>query len=182
MVDKPTHQFVTNVGLITSNGPYGPNIMAAEWTHQIAFEPCLIAVNIHASDATHENIMKSQEFGVNLCAFDQNVISSISGKETGKEVDKIKVLQETGVEFYPAQKTNVLMVKGAAMNAECKLYKTLEIGDHTMFIGEAINTSFTDKKPLIYHDRNYWTIGERIHKPPQDVLEEISKLIEKYRK
>ena len=182
MVEKATHQFVTNVGLITSDGPYGPNIMAAEWTHQIAYDPCLIAAIIHPSDATHTNIMKSKEFGVNLCAHDQNVFASISGKETGKEVDKIQVLQELGVEFYRAHKINVLMMKGAAMNAECKLFKIIELGDHTMFVGEALKISAIDKKPLSYHGRKYWTIGERIPKPPQNELDQISKIIEKYTK
>ena len=42
-----TVQFLTNVGLITSDGPYGPNVMAAEWTHHISYSPGLIAVNIH---------------------------------------------------------------------------------------------------------------------------------------
>jgi hypothetical protein len=33
--DRRTRQFVTNVGLITSDGPLGTNIMAAEWTHLV---------------------------------------------------------------------------------------------------------------------------------------------------
>jgi flavin reductase (DIM6/NTAB) family NADH-FMN oxidoreductase RutF len=41
--DRRTRQFVTNVGLITSDGPLGPNIMAAEWTHHISYSPSLIA-------------------------------------------------------------------------------------------------------------------------------------------
>ena len=30
--DRRTRQFITNVGLITSDGLYGPDVMAAEWT------------------------------------------------------------------------------------------------------------------------------------------------------
>ncbi len=44
--DEKSNKFVTNVGLITSNGPYGHNIMAAEWTHHISYNPGLIAVCI----------------------------------------------------------------------------------------------------------------------------------------
>ena len=40
--DEKTTKFVTNVGLITSNGPYGYNIIAAEWTHQVSYSPSLI--------------------------------------------------------------------------------------------------------------------------------------------
>jgi flavin reductase (DIM6/NTAB) family NADH-FMN oxidoreductase RutF len=34
--DRRTRQFLTNVGLITTDGPYGPNVMAAEWTMYLA--------------------------------------------------------------------------------------------------------------------------------------------------
>ena len=63
MDDRRTRQFLTNVGLITTDGPYGPNVMAAEWTHHISYTPSLIAINVRG-DATAENIDHSKEFGV----------------------------------------------------------------------------------------------------------------------
>lgn len=62
--DRRTRQFITNVGLITSDGPYGPDVMAAEWTHHISYSPSLIAVNIRGQDATAHNIIESKEFGI----------------------------------------------------------------------------------------------------------------------
>ena len=94
--DSRSNQFVTNVGLITSNGPYGNDIMAAEWTHHVSYKPGLIAVCINPKDATHANIEKTKEFGVSLCASDQNVLSSISGGYSGKNYDKIEALKEIG--------------------------------------------------------------------------------------
>ena len=64
--DRRTRQFVTNVGLITSDGPLGPNIMAAEWIHHISYSPSLVAANIRGHDATAQNINESKEFGVNI--------------------------------------------------------------------------------------------------------------------
>jgi len=181
--DPRTRKFITNVGLITSKNTYGDNVMAAEWAHHVSCSPSLMAVNVHREDATHENILKSKEFGINLCSVTQNVISSISGNSSGRDVDKIKVLKELGVEFYKGNKINALMVKGAAMNAECKLHKILELGDHTMFVGEVVEIS-TDPtiEPLAYRDGKYWKLGERIMKPEQEVLDKISKLIEEYKK
>lgn len=180
--DEKSNKFVTNVGLITSDGPYGPNVMAAEWTHHISYSPGLIAININRPDATHANIVKSKEFGVNLCSSEQSIASSIAGGNSGKEVDKIKVLRELGIEFYKAKRINALMIKGAAMNAECKLIKAIELGDRTMFVGEVVEASATEKQPLAYHDGKYWNIGERIQKPDQGMMDKIRKLAEKYRK
>ena len=66
--DRRTRQFLTNVGLITTNGPLGPDIMAAEWTHHISYSPSLISVNIRGHDATARNIETSKEFGVNIAS------------------------------------------------------------------------------------------------------------------
>ncbi len=181
--DPRTRKFITNIGLITSKDTYGDNIMAAEWTHHVSYSPSLMAVNVHREDATHENILKSKEFGINLCSITQNAASSISGRVSGADVDKIKVLREFGVEFYKGKKINCLMVKGASMNAECKLHKTLELGDHTMFVGEVVEISADPNiEPLAYRDGKYWKLGEQIQKPPQEVLDKISKLIGKYTK
>ena len=54
--EERNKQFVTNVGLITSNGPNGHDIMSAEWTHHVSYSPGLIAVCVNFHDATHENI------------------------------------------------------------------------------------------------------------------------------
>lgn len=180
--DRRTRQFVTNVGLITSNGPAGLDIMAAEWTHHISYSPSLIAINVRGHDATAENIQSSKEFGVNVAATNQNVICSVAGRYGGKETDKISLLKEAGLTiFYTAKNINVLMVQDAAMNAECKLTRQEELGDHIMFVGEVVEISADENiKPLIYHNGRYRQLGEDISKPSADVLAMIEKLAEKY--
>ena len=180
--DERTRQFVTNVGLITTNGPYGHDIMAAEWTHHISYKPGLIAICINPRDATHANIEEAKEFGVSLCAYDQNVLSSISGGSSGKNTDKISAMKELGFKFYKAKKINVLMIEGAALNIECKLVKQISLGDHTTFVGETVETKLSDKKPLVYHAQKYWNLGGSIAKPSQNELDRISRIIEKHKK
>jgi len=180
--DRRTRQFITNVGLITSNGPNGSDIMAAEWTHHISYSPSLIAINVRGHNTTAENIQSSREFGVNLAAADQNIVCSVAGRYSGKETDKISLLKEAGLAvFYAAKSINVLMVQDAAMNAECKLMKQQELGDHIMFVGEVVEISADENiKPLIYHNGRYRQIGEDIPKPSADTLVPIEKLAEKY--
>ena len=143
MVDLPwgdprTIKFATNVGLITSTGPYGDNIMSAEWTHQVSYSPGLIAVAIGRGKATLENIEKTKEFGVNLAAVDQASLAHIAGTNHGDKVDKIAALKELGYKFFKAKKIKPLMVEGAAMQAECKVVKIIDIGDHPIVIGEIV--------------------------------------------
>lgn len=176
-------RFVTNVGLITSNGPHGNNVMAAEWTHNISYRPFYIQINVHPNDATADNIKTSREFGVNLAATDQNIASSIAGNYTGKEIDKVAVLKELGIEFYKAKSINALMIKGSVLNAECKIVKIEELGDHIMFVGEVIELSVDENKsPLLYHLRRYFKLGGNIVKPDDDALDKMNDLIEKHKK
>ncbi|OIO21454.1 hypothetical protein COV61_05225 [Candidatus Micrarchaeota archaeon CG11_big_fil_rev_8_21_14_0_20_47_5] len=179
-------KFATSPGLITSSGINGQNIMAAEWTYYVSFSPALISVHIGgglSDKATSENITKSKEFGVNIASEEQSIICSIAGASSGREVDKISLLKELGVEFYPAKKINALMLSGSALNAECRLLESRVLGDHTAFIGEVLEIESNPlKKPLLYSFGKYYSLGEQIAKPEKKMIERIEELEKKYRK
>ncbi|VVB58342.1 FMN reductase (NADH) RutF [Candidatus Anstonella stagnisolia] len=182
--NQKASKFATNVGIITTHGPNGENIMSAEWTHYLSYSPALIAVCIGGGPkekATAENICATKEFGVNLASSGQNVFASIAGKSSGREVDKISVLKEMGAHFYKGKKINCPMLKGAATNAECRLIETKVLGDHTMFVGEVVEISSDDSKmPLVYQFGTYHLLGEKLGKPNEGVLAKIEELKEKY--
>ena len=72
------------------------------------------------------------------------------------------------------------MLVGAAMNAECKLVKQEELGDHIMFVGEVIEISADENiRPLLYHNGRYWRLGEATIKPQPDILNRIDELAKK---
>lgn len=181
--DDRTVQFITNVGLITSDGPIGPDVMAAEWTHHISYNPGLIAICIRPHDATHENIQATKEFGVNIASTEQGLLSSMAGGSTGREVNKIKVLEELGFKFYKAEKIKALMIQDAVLNIECKLFKEISLGDHTMFVGEVVAASLNaDKVPITYNKGKYGQVVYNIPKPSQEERERFAKIIDKHRK
>ncbi len=181
--DEKTMQFLTNIGLITTDGPYGPNVMACEWTHQVSYRPALISIHVNPKDATHENILASKVFGVNIASADQSVISSITGGNSGKTTDKIKILEKLGFHFIQATEIPVLMVEGAAFWAECKLFDYRTIGDHTQFVGEVITaTLHKEKEPLIYSAGKYWRRGENIPKPSTEEMTKIKTIVESHKK
>jgi len=156
-----TRKFVTNVGLITSDGPHGNNIMAAEWTHLVSYSPGLIAVHIGQGKATLENIRKTKEFGVSITSNDQNIASSVSGTTSGRTTNKTEALKELGFKFYKGKKINPMMVENAALNAECKVIKEIELGDHVMIVGEVVALQINGKEPLAYHKGQYWTMDKK---------------------
>jgi len=180
--DPRSNKFATSIGLITSNGPHGHNIMACEWTHHLSYSPGLIAVSLGPTKPTVENIRMSKEFGISLCATDQTVLASVAGGYSGRHFDKISALKELGFQFYQGDSIDVLMVKGASLSAECKLFKEVTFGDHVMLIGEVSDAIHnTGKESLIYHNSKYWSL-QSIAKPDQETRQRIKDILEKHRK
>ena len=79
IAEKAQRYFTTGISLVTSYGPYGRNVMAAEWTMQISYKPMLIAIFIHEDSATFENIKKTKEFGINVSSDSQTMAVNIAG-------------------------------------------------------------------------------------------------------
>ena len=173
-------KFVKNVGLVTTRGAFGDDIMACEWTYQVSYSPGQIAVCIGRGKMTSQNINSSKEFGVSLAAEDQLDASAVSGGSKGDDVDKIAVLQELGFKFSQAKKIKALLLEGAALTAECKLVNTVELPTHTMFIGEVLEVSVSPKQAVAYQIGKYFKLGAQMPKPSDEHREKIKSVIEKH--
>ena len=110
-------------------------------------------------------------------------MSSIAGGYTGIKYNKINALKELGFEFYKANRINVVMIKGASVNIECKLIKELTLGDHTTFIGEVVEASNNpQKEPLAYYEGKYFIMNEKVEKPSDEERERMRQIVEKHKK
>lgn len=153
--------FMTGISLITSNGPNGQNVMAAEWTMQISYEPMLIAVFIHEGSSTLENIKKTKQFGVNVASEKQSTLVSIAGGYSRKEIDKLNI--HNSFQVPGLKKTEIPLIADCLINAKCKLFTIKKIGDHTMVVGRVISIRYDEtKNPLVYHRNKYFRIGSMI--------------------
>jgi len=153
IMDNVHRYFATTVGLITTKGSRGKNVMAAEWTMHISYDPMLIAIFVHDSP-TYWNIQETQVFGVNIASEDQVELVNISGGYSGTEIDKLAI--PGTFETYSAKHIDVPMIKGCALSAECRVTTIEKIGDHIMVVGEAVSAKFDEKIfPLIYTRGNY---------------------------
>ncbi len=159
--------FMTGVSLVTSYGPHGKNVMAAEWTMQISYKPMLISVFIHDGSSTLDNIKNTKEFGVNMASDEQATLVSIAGGYSRKEIDKLALDDSFQV---PDSRSSLPMISSCVINAKCKLVSIKKIGDHNMVIGKVISIKYDEtKKPLAYHRNRYFKIGHMIEPARQKV-------------
>ena len=159
--------FTTTCALITVNGPRGPNVMAAEWTFNVSYDPFLIAVHVDKANVTHDEILAAGEFGVNLVSEDQGAQMRFAGHFSKSETDK---LSSEIFETYAAKRIKAPMLCGSVLNAECRLVQHFPVGDHTAFIGEVLEFSVDPgKRPLILHHGSH-LLGDKIERRPALVL------------
>lgn len=155
--------FTSTVALITTNGPKGPNVMAAEWTFNVSYDPFLISVHINPENVTHDEILAAGEFGVNLVSEAQVGAMAFAGHYSKGDTDK---LSSELFETYPGKRIKSLMLKDALLNAECRLVQHFAIGDHTAFVGEVVEFSVdATKKPVVLHQGSRH-LGPRIERTP----------------
>ncbi|MGI0009619.1 MAG: flavin reductase family protein [Nitrosopumilaceae archaeon] len=161
VANKAQRHFVTGVSMITSNGYFGKNVMAAEWTMQISYDPLLIAIFLHESSVTLKNIRETREFGVNVASDKQSTLVNIAGGYSGSEIDKLKV--KNSFTFLKSKYIKSSTIANCAINAECQLFFIKKIGDHVMVVGKVVAIRYDEtKKPLLYHTGRYYQIGSLI--------------------
>jgi len=155
--------------MITSDGYFGKNVMAAEWTMQISYDPLLIAVFLHESSITLKNIRNTKEFGVNVASDKQSTLVNIAGGYSGSEIDKLRV--KNSFTTLKSKYIKAPMIANCVINAECKLFSIKKIGDHFMVVGKVVAMRYDKtKKPLLYHTGKYFQIGPLIEPFRQQVI------------
>jgi flavin reductase (DIM6/NTAB) family NADH-FMN oxidoreductase RutF len=159
MIQDNAHRyFATTVALVTTDGKWGKNVMAAEWAMQVSYEPMLIAIFVHDSP-TLWNIKEAGAFAVNIAADDQAGLVNIAGGYSGTEIAKLAI--PGTFETYAGKR--VPLIRGCALACECKVVSVQEMGDHVMVVGEAVSAVFDESKsPLIYTRGNYRKIGGKL--------------------
>ncbi len=155
--------FTTGCALITTDGPRGPNVMAAEWTFNVSYDPFLILVSIDPGNLTHDLILEAKEFGVNLVSEHQVAGMAFAGHYSKADTDK---LSSELFETYPGQRIHAPLIRGSLLAAECRLVEAIPLGDHVGVLGEVIEFSVDpDARPVVLH-RGSRHLGERIVREP----------------
>jgi len=165
-----------NSCLITSKGKTGkPNVMTVAWIIPVSAKPPLLAMSIRPERYSYNLILESGEFVVNVPSFDLAQSVLLCGRRSGREHDKFKA---TSLHTQKARKVNVPAVKECVGHLECRIFKTVEAGDHTLIIGEIIKAYARDGyfdqiynikrfRPCLHLGKNYFTTCLKRRKEPR---------------
>ncbi len=138
------------------------NLMTAAWSTPASFDPPLLVVNIGVTRFTHDLVMKSGEFVLNILSDEQMALAEFCGNVSGRDTDKFK----TGkIAHRPGRRVQAPVLEGCMASIECKVRNYVLAGDHTIFVGETVAYKEDLKKtPLVRFRGSFFSLGNELGK------------------
>jgi flavin reductase (DIM6/NTAB) family NADH-FMN oxidoreductase RutF len=151
-----------------------PNAAAAAWVGICCGKPPCVAVSLRAATYTHGNILARKAFTVNVPSVAQAKEADYFGMASGRSVDKFKAAGLTAVK---SDLVDAPYIAEFPLVAECRLFKVVELGLHTQFVGEILDVKADESvldaggaakielvRPFVYntHRKTYHAIGEPV--------------------
>lgn len=141
--------FPTGVTVITTRTPAGKlEGLTANSFSALSLDPPLILWSINSNSASVASFLESGYFAINVLRQDQQ---HISHHFATRQLSKFEsVAHDLGVGGSP-------IIQNALATFECETEKTVEGGDHLLFIGRVHKLSYDEGKPLIFNFGQYCT-------------------------
>jgi flavin reductase (DIM6/NTAB) family NADH-FMN oxidoreductase RutF len=169
---RPVHP--SPAALITSVSDDGrANIITLGEVFNVSIrDPVILGIAIAKPRYSHELISATREYVVNLPTAGMVEPVDRCGTVSGRHVDKFA---EFGLTPVAAESVQPPLIAECPINIECRVIGIQEIGDHDLFLGEALaehvaqealdekgNIMVDRLDPLCYLHGEYWSCGRRL--------------------
>jgi flavin reductase (DIM6/NTAB) family NADH-FMN oxidoreductase RutF len=144
---KTLAKFASGVTVVTSTDSAGRifGITVSAFC-SVSLEPPLVMVSIEKGTGTHNALGESGLFNVHVLAEGQE---EVSNRFAAKSEDKYE-----GFEFGRDER-GVPVIGESLATIKCTKFSEAEGGDHTIFIGEVLDSDLNDGFPLLYWQSGY---------------------------
>jgi flavin reductase (DIM6/NTAB) family NADH-FMN oxidoreductase RutF len=115
------------------------NAMTANWVTQVSFDPKLLAVSIETEAFTHELIAEGQVFSCSIIDREDRAIVRKFTKPVDVDLDAHTL---NGFPFHDGL-TGAPILDQAVAFVDCAVRQTVDVGDHSLFIGEVVDAGFS---------------------------------------
>jgi len=116
------------------------NGMTLNWTTQLGSEPKLLGISVEREAFTHELIAEGGVFSVNFVSREDRAIV----RKFTKPVDvDLAARTLNGFPFHDGG-TGAPILDQAVAYLDCEVRQSVEVGSHTLFIGEIVDCGFQE--------------------------------------
>jgi flavin reductase (DIM6/NTAB) family NADH-FMN oxidoreductase RutF len=111
------------------------NLITVAWCGTVASDPPQLAISVRKERYSFAPIMETGEFTVNLP--DKTMVTALDhcGVISGRDVDKFALHQLSAVK---GERVAAPIAAESPLSLECRTIRSLDLGSHTMFIGEVL--------------------------------------------
>jgi len=140
-----TMAFPTPVWVVGTYDQEGkPNAMTAAWASICCSKPPAIGVSLRKATYSYGSIVARQAFTISVPSEAHVREADYLGMATGKDVNKFAATRLTPV---ASELVDAPYVGEFPLILECRVIHTLEIGLHTLFIGEILDVKADEERP-----------------------------------
>ena len=149
----------------------GDNIMTAAWAGTVCSEPPCVSVSIRKERFSHDMIVSSGEFVINLTTSELTRAMDFCGVRSGRDVDK---WEACGLTRMTGTCVKAPLIAESPVNIECGVISVTELGSHDMFLAKvlsvAVDSKYIDKNgrfcfdkanPIAYSHGSYYELGRK---------------------
>ena len=141
LVNKLTWKIPNALALIGSRAGTERNGMTASWISQLSMEPVLIGVSVENTAVTHRLISEGGSFTVNLWDAEQTRVFV--------KFSKPAAYADGTLNGRPVREatTGAPVFDEAIAWLDCEVRHALDLGTHTLFVGELVDGAIKDDDP-----------------------------------
>ena len=151
-----------------------PNFMTIAWGGICSSQPPCVTVSLRKATYSHSAIVARKAYTVNIPSSVQVAQADFAGMVSGRDRNKF---EECGFTASRSTVVDAPIINEVALTLECRLIQTLEVGIHTMFVGEILDVKAEDRvlrdgraldmpkvSPILYDasSRSYFGVGNAL--------------------
>lgn len=130
------------------------NLITIAWTGIVNTNPPLTYISVRKSRKSHEMILKSGEFVINVVNEDIVRATDFCGVTSGRNVNKF---DECGLKRERGNIVKAPLVVESPLNLECRVIEVKEFQSHDMFLAEIISVHGEE---ALFDDRDRFCLDE----------------------
>jgi flavin reductase (DIM6/NTAB) family NADH-FMN oxidoreductase RutF len=115
------------------------NGMTLNWATQVSFDPKLLGIGVEQEAFTHELIAAGAAFS--LCIIDREDRAIVRKFTKPVDVD-LAAKTLNGFPYLDGPATGAPVLAQSVAYVECEVRNSVEVGNHTLFLGEVVNAAF----------------------------------------
>ncbi|MBD3169999.1 MAG: flavin reductase family protein [candidate division Zixibacteria bacterium] len=137
-VGARTDLYPLPTALVSCDDGFGRcSIITISWTGICNSNPPMLSIAVQKKRYSHDIILQSGKFGLNLPNSDQVSQMDFCGNNSGRDYDKYKTCGFTKVR---GDKNDTLLIEECPVSMECAVKHVLGLGTHDLFIAEILST------------------------------------------